>query len=69
MKLKILLGISFWMLIFMMSCSQDEIRFDKPTAELRFSTDTLFCDTVYNQARSETYAVKVYNKEDNDKFI
>lgn len=33
---------------------------------LRFSTDTVFLDTVFNQARSETYAVKIYNKEDKD---
>ncbi|WP_434980119.1 hypothetical protein [Daejeonia sp. YH14] len=66
MKLKLLLGISFWMLVFVVSCNSDDITFDSPSAELRFSSDTLFCDTVYNQTRSETYAVKVYNREDKD---
>ncbi len=66
MKFKILFSISFWALLFAVSCKSDEITFDNPSKELRFSKDTLFLDTIYNQVRSETYAVKVYNKEDKD---
>ena len=69
MKYKILLAFSFWILLFAVSCNRDEISFDTPTQALRFSTDTVFCDTVYNQVRSETYAVKVYNDEDKDIMI
>ena len=69
MKLKILFGISFWALLMVFSCKSDDITFDSPSKELRFSRDTVFCDTVYNQVRSETYAVKVYNNEDKDVMI
>ena len=59
----------FWMLLFSVSCSRDDISFEEPSQLLRFSRDTVFCDTVYNQVRSETYAVKVYNNEDKDIMI
>ena len=52
--------------LFITGCNRDEISFDAPSKELRFSQDTLVLDTVYNQVRSETYAVKVYNQEDKD---
>ena len=51
------------------SCNKDDISFDAPSQELSFSRDTIFCDTVYHQVRSETYAVKVYNNEDKDVMI
>lgn len=66
MKLRVLFGLGFWMALLMVSCNNDDITFDEPSQMLRFSTDTVFCDTVYNQMRSETYAVKVYNKENKD---
>lgn len=69
MKYKIFFALSFWVLIFAVSCNRDEISFDNQSQDLRFSTDTVFCDTVYNQVRSETYAVKVYNDEDKDILI
>lgn len=69
MKIKIFLGIAFWSLLLLVGCNRDDISFESPSELLRFSTDTLFCDTVYNQMRSETYAVKVYNKEDKDVLI
>lgn len=69
MKFKILFGIAFWALLAAVSCKTDDIAFDTPGKELRFSRDTVFCDTVYNQVRSETYAVKVYNNEDKDVLI
>ena len=69
MKYKILLAISFWLLLFAVSCNRDDITFVSPTQELRCSVDTVFCDSVYHQVRSETYAVKVYNDEDKDIFI
>lgn len=69
MKIKIFFGIAFWSLLLLAGCNRDDISFDAPTQLLRFSTDTVFCDTVYNQMRSETYAVKVYNNEDKDVLI
>lgn len=69
MKFKLLLAFSFWMLIMAVSCNKDDISFDAPSQALRFSKDTVFCDTVYHQVRSETYAVKVYNNEDKDVLI
>lgn len=69
MKLKIFLGIAFWSLLLLGGCNRDDISFESPTQLLRFSTDTVFCDTVYNQMRSETYAVKVYNNENKDVLI
>lgn len=66
MKFKLLLAFSFWMLLMAVSCNKDDISFDAPSQQLRFSRDTVFCDTVYNQVRSETYVVKVYNNEDKD---
>jgi hypothetical protein len=69
MKFKLLLAFSFWMLVMTVSCNKDDISFDAPSQELSFSRDTVFCDTVYHQVRSETYAVKVYNNEDKDILI
>ncbi|WP_407401879.1 hypothetical protein [Chryseobacterium sp.] len=69
MKFKLLLFCSFWMLLLAISCNKDEISFDAPTQDLRFSRDTVFCDTVYHQVRSETYVVKVFNNEDKDVMI
>ena len=69
MKFKLLLFCSFWTLLFAISCNKDEISFDAPSQELSFSKDTVFCDTVYHQVRSETYAVKIYNNEDKDVMI
>lgn len=69
MKFKLVLAFSFWMLLMAVSCNKDDISFDAPSQELSFSKDTVFCDTVYHQVRSETYAVKVYNHEDKDILI
>lgn len=69
MKFKLLLAFSFWMLLVTLSCNRDDITFDSPSQSLSFSKDTVFCDTVYHQIRSETYAVKVYNNEDKDVMI
>ena len=68
-KLKLFLGLSVWSLLMAVSCNRDDITFDSPSQLLRFSKDTVFCDTVYNQVRSETYAVKIYNNEDKDVLI
>lgn len=69
MKFKLLLAFSFWALLLAVSCNKDDITFDEPTQPLSFSRDTVFCDTVYHQVRSETYVVKVYNNEDKDVMI
>lgn len=68
-KLQLFLGASFWLLLMTISCNRDDISFEDPSQLLRFSADTVFCDTVYNQVRSETYAVKIYNNEDKDVMI
>ena len=69
MKYKVWAAIAFWMVLVAVSCNRDDISFDTPSQSLRFSRDTVFCDTVYNQVRSETYAVKVYNTENKDVMI
>jgi hypothetical protein len=68
-KIRLLLGLSFWLLLTAISCERDDINFDTPREALRFSADTVFLDTVYSQVRSETYAVKIYNNEDKDVMI
>jgi hypothetical protein len=68
-RYKLILGFSFWLLLIAVACNRDDISFESPSQLLRFSADTVFCDTVYNQIRSETYAVKVYNNEDKDVMI
>lgn len=68
-KFKLILAFAFWTLLTAVSCNRDDINFENPTQLLRFSQDTLFLDTVYNQVRSETYAVKIYNNEDKDVLI
>ncbi len=68
-KFKLILAFSFWTLLTAISCNRDDINFESPSELLRFSQDTLFLDTVYNQVRSETYAVKIYNNEDKDVMI
>lgn len=67
--IKILLAPAFVLLLAVLSCTRDDIEFDAPSELLRFSRDTVFLDTVYNQVRSETYAVKLYNTEDRDIMI
>lgn len=69
MKNILFLALSFWAAFLVVSCNKDDISFDEASQELSFSRDTVFCDTVYNQIRSETYAVKVYNNEDKDVLI
>ena len=66
MKTKHILFFGFWLALFVISCNRDDISFDTPSQKLRFSEDTLVLDTVYNQVRSETYAVKIYNNENKD---
>lgn len=66
MKYALFFVIFFWLSLFLVACNREEISFDPPTQALKFSADTVFCDTVYSQARSETYAVKIYNTENKD---
>lgn len=68
-KILFLFAGAFWLMITAMACNRDDISFENPSQMLRFSADTLFLDTVYNQVRSETYAVKIYNNEDKDVMI
>ncbi len=64
---------TFWafvgiIIIAFSSCRKD-FEYDTISSKLRFSKDTLLLDTVFNQVRSETYAVKVYNNENKDIVI
>ena len=68
-KVRLIFAASFWLLLTAMACNRDDISFESPSQLLRFSADTLFLDTVYNQVRSETYAVKIYNDENSDVMI
>ena len=68
-KFKLIIAFSFWALLTAVSCNRDDINFESPSELLRFSQDTVFLDTVYNQVRSETYVVKIYNNEDKDVMI
>ncbi len=66
--IQFIIGIS--LVIGVVTCRNDDsLDFVEPSAPLTFSRDTVLCDTVYAQTRSETYAVKVYNKEDKDILI
>lgn len=51
--------------LFLGAC-REELNFETSTGTLRFSKDTLVLDTVYNQTRSETYAIKIYNDKNKD---
>jgi len=66
---KTLFATLFFLLLAVLSCTRDDIQFEAPTQKLRLSADTVFLDTVYNQVRSETYAVKLYNDENKDIII
>ena len=68
-KFKLIIAFSFWALLTAVSCNRDDINFESSSELLRFSQDTVFLDTVYNQVRSETYVVKIYNNEDKDVMI
>lgn len=59
----------FIILLVSVACNRDQIDFHAPSENFRFSKDTLVLDTVYNQVRSETYLVKVYNQENKDLMI
>lgn len=66
MKIKSLFTAIFWFTMLALSCSRDEIGFHEPSGKLLFSADTVVLDTVFNQVRTETYAVKLYNTESKD---
>lgn len=63
MNWKIFFGSSLWILVLLMACRKDSLSFDAPSQILQLSADTVVLDTVYNQLRSSTYAVKIFNKE------
>lgn len=63
MNLKPGLAALFWLFLLLLSCSRTDMEFDAPSMELGFSQDTIVLDTVFNQVRSETYALKIYNRE------
>ncbi|MCB9203169.1 MAG: hypothetical protein H6604_09020 [Flavobacteriales bacterium] len=50
------------------SCRKD-FEYNYSNTNLRFSKDTLFLDTIFNEVRSQTYMIRVYNTEDKDVLI
>lgn len=65
MKLKLLFGCFLWAFLLLFSC-RDEIQFSESTKALKISSDTLVLDSAYNNVRSETYAIKIFNQENKD---
>lgn len=55
-------------LIGFQSCRED-FDYDPISSDLRFNTDTISVDTVYNYSKSETYVLKIYNPDDKDLVI
>lgn len=66
MNWKLFSTISLWSLFIFLACRKDEISFDYPTQRLSISADTVVLDTVYNQMRSSTHLVKIFNIENKD---
>lgn len=66
MNWKLFSTISLWSLLIFIACRKDEISFDQPTQKLSISADTVVLDTVYNQMRSSTHLVKIFNNENKD---
>ena len=64
----LIVGLGLGSLVAFQSCRED-FDFDPISSELRFSTDTISVDTVYNFSKSETYVFKIYNPEDKDLVI
>lgn len=50
------------------SCRED-FDYDPISSDLSFSRDTVSVDTVYNYSKSETYVLKVYNPENDNRVI
>ncbi|MGV0752049.1 hypothetical protein [Empedobacter brevis] len=61
-------GLGIASLIGFQSC-RDDFDYDPITSELRYSKDTVSVDTVYNFSKSETYLLKIYNPENDDRVI
>ncbi len=54
------------LLLFLSSCRKDFDFEPSSGAELRFSKDTVYLDTVFSNIGSSTYRLKVYNTSNND---
>ena len=64
----LLVGLGIGSLVAFQSCRED-FDFDPISSDLRFNTDTISVDTVYNHSKSETYVLKIYNPDDKDLVI
>lgn len=69
MNWKLYFLVGFWSLLFFNSCRNEDISFSNIIQPLELSSDTVFLDTVYNQMRSSTYGVKIFNRENRDIII
>lgn len=61
-------GLGLTALIGFQSCRED-FDYDPISSDLSFSRDTVSVDTVYNFSKSETYVLKVYNPENDNRVI
>ncbi len=68
MKLQNFILAIFIIVLSFASCRKD-LDFDPASANLGFSRDTVYLDTVFTTQRSETYSVKVFNHENKDVYI
>lgn len=64
----LVVGLSIGSFVAFQSCRED-FEFDPISSDLRFNTDTISVDTVYNFSKSETYVLKIYNPDDKDLVI
>lgn len=68
MKKQFYFLVTFCTLILWSSC-RDDFSFTPTEGALRFSKDTVYLDTVFNNIGSSTYTLKVYNTSDNNILI
>ncbi|WP_333661254.1 hypothetical protein [Chishuiella changwenlii] len=61
-------GLGIVSLVGFHSCRED-FDYDPISSELSFNRDTVSVDTVYNFSKSETYVLKVYNPENDNRVI
>jgi len=62
------IGLGLASIIGFQSCRED-FDYDPISSDLRYSSDTISVDTVYNFSKSETYVLKIYNPENDDRVI
>ncbi|WP_313376243.1 hypothetical protein [Chishuiella sp.] len=62
------IGLTLILTVSFFSCRED-FDYDPLNTDLVYSSDTVSVDTVFNYSKSETYVLKVYNPENENKVI